>query len=112
MSDNIFNKRTFTSNSISGSYKLDKYNSGKFFTEFNYANHKNHMPNINGFINKLLLNFYVTPITFNNNEGHIFSDNTQRSFSPNQYNNPNWLLHKNDHQNDLRYTHDPFLLVE
>ncbi len=60
-----------------------------------YSNHTTNQPNINGFQNNVLLNSWITPASFSNNQGIQLLDNTQRSFSPNQFNNPLWLLQTN-----------------
>ena len=55
-------------------------------------------PNINGFQNNLLLNALATPISFANNQGATLQNGNQRSFSPTNFNNPNWLLNNNRNQ--------------
>ncbi|WP_299681692.1 carboxypeptidase-like regulatory domain-containing protein [uncultured Dokdonia sp.] len=54
-------------------------------------------PNINGFQNLLLFQNYITPSSFDTTQGIALADGTQRSFAPNIYNNPLWLLdtHRN-----------------
>ena len=68
-----------------------------------YGNQINNQPNINGFANNLLLNTWITPVTFENAQGNILQDNSQRSFSPANYNNLEWLLsnNRNYDKNDL-----------
>jgi hypothetical protein len=55
----------------------------------------NNQPNINGFANNLLLNSWATPTSFSNAQGEKLQDNSQRSFSPTNYNNPEWLFNNN-----------------
>lgn len=71
-------------------------------TFIKYTSLINNQTNINGFQNNLLLNSWITPVTFNTNESYILSDETQRSFNPTGYNNPNWLL--NNHNNSEKNT--------
>ncbi len=59
----------------------------------------NNQPNINGFYSNILLASYITPTSFENNQGYIFDDNMQRNFSPNHFNNPFWLLNLNRNRN-------------
>ncbi|WP_299121503.1 carboxypeptidase-like regulatory domain-containing protein [uncultured Winogradskyella sp.] len=63
----------------------------------------NNQPNINAFTNNLLINSWITPVSFENSQGTVLLDNNQRSFSPTNYNNPEWLLNnnKNYDANDL-----------
>ena len=57
----------------------------------------NKQPNTNGFYNNIIQNSYLTPVSFQNNQGYLLENKMQRSFSPTQVNNPHWLLalHKN-----------------
>ncbi len=70
-----------------------KYMTWKAFLKYNHQ--INNQPNINGFLNNLLLNAWATPPSFSNTQGASLLDNTQRSFSPNLFNNPEWLLQYN-----------------
>ncbi|MEO1033499.1 MAG: carboxypeptidase-like regulatory domain-containing protein [Bacteroidota bacterium] len=60
-----------------------------------YSKSVNNQPNINGFTNNLLLNAWITPVSFSNAQGSVLTDQSQRSFSPTNYNNPNWLFRNN-----------------
>lgn len=62
---------------------------------FKLNNELNNQPDINAFYSNLLLATFATPSTFKNKQGYIFNTNTQRSFSPLQFNNPYWLLYEN-----------------
>ncbi|GAA3510450.1 hypothetical protein GCM10022393_24880 [Aquimarina addita] len=81
-------------------YKHQKRNPKKMFWDafIKYGEVVDNQPNINGFQNNLLLNLWATPASFDIQQGTTLPDNTQRSFSPDQFNNPNWLLEKNRNQ--------------
>ncbi len=64
-----------------------------------YSKWVDNQPNINGFTNNLMLNAWTTPVTFDNSQGFVLSNNTQRSYSPSNYNNPEWLFNTNNIQN-------------
>jgi len=49
-------------------------------------------------VTEMLKVVYATPISFDTNQGIELTDNSQRSFSPNQFNNPKWLLKTNQNQ--------------
>lgn len=66
---------------------------------FNYNDNLNRQPNVNGFYSNVLLAAYATPNSFENKQGYIFNDDSQRSFSPDQFNNPFWLLRLNQNKN-------------
>jgi hypothetical protein len=78
-------------------FNYDFKNKVSFFYKSNID--INNQPNINGFINNLLLTTFATPTSFENNQGYLLSNNAQRSFSPNQFNNPHWLLSLNQNKN-------------
>jgi len=61
-------------------------------------------PNTNGFINNLILSSYITPVSFENNQDHLLPDDSQRSFSPTRFNNPQWLLKLNQNNTKLSST--------
>ncbi len=70
------------------------------FTAFiKTGNERNNQPNTNGFYSNLLLNNWITPVSFENKQGYLINTNEQRSFSPNYYNNPLWLLSLNKNKN-------------
>ncbi len=104
-SDDIFGRNRSTTNDVILSYKTTKYQDRKldWNTFVKYGKRINNQPNINGFINNLLLNSWITPNSFSNTQGTIIADNTQRSFNPSNYNNPEWLFNnnKNFDVNDL-----------
>lgn len=100
----------FTHKTLDNLYNFERNISNDFIIHFNNKpdnnklswdafiklnNNTDNQPNINGFQNNLLLNNWITPATFNNNEGYLLSNDLQRSFSPNSYNNPYWLLNNN-----------------
>ena len=64
-------------------------------TFIKYSKWIDNQPNINGFLNNLLLNSWITPVSFSNMQGYVLPNNTQRSFSPINYNNPEWLFNNN-----------------
>jgi len=51
--------------------------------------------NLNALHNQILFSHLVTPPSFSNGQGFQFDNGVQRSFSPNRFNNPNWLLQRN-----------------
>jgi len=65
---------------------------------FKSTSETNNQPNINGFLNNLILSSFITPTSFENSQGYLLNNNTQRSFSPNQFNNPLWLLELNQNR--------------
>lgn len=81
-----------------------------------YGQTVDNQPNLNGFLNTLLLNAWATPASFDTNQGIILPNGGQRSFSAN-YNNPLWLLQHNRNrvknstfltslQNEIRFSDD------
>ncbi|WP_062057056.1 carboxypeptidase-like regulatory domain-containing protein [Aquimarina longa] len=81
------------------------YKFKKKITAFFTSNFKtNNQPNTNGFLTNVLLASYVTPVTFQNNQGYITNNTAQRSFSPTRFNNPFWLLHLNQNKNSSTST--------
>ncbi|TSE05855.1 carboxypeptidase-like regulatory domain-containing protein [Aquimarina algiphila] len=64
-------------------------------TFIKYAKRIDNQPNLNGFLNTLLLNTWATPVSFENQQGSRLITDTQRSFSPEHFNNPLWLLKNN-----------------
>ncbi len=92
-----YNIENNTSNHITFHYKnpLDSYDKIGWDTFIKYHTYTNNQPNINGFQNNVLLNNWVTPISFQNSQGYELQNGEQRSFSPNNYNNPYWLLNNN-----------------
>ena len=55
-------------------------------------------PNINGFQNLLIFQNYITPSSFDNTQGTSLPTGEQRSFAPETYNNPLWLLSENQNR--------------
>ncbi len=97
----IFNEKNNQSNSLSFNYLTNNSyprNVFKFFVHV--LQEKNRQPNINGFHNQLLLNHYLSPASFSNQQGYALANSSQRSFAPQHYNNPVWLL--KTHQNNIR----------
>lgn len=96
-SEDLFGRTRSNANDVMLSFKTTKYPSKKlnWDTFVKYGKRINNLPNINGFTNNLLLNSWITPTSFDNSQGSLLSDNTQRSFSPSDYNNPEWLLNNN-----------------
>ncbi|MDY8135255.1 carboxypeptidase-like regulatory domain-containing protein [Aquimarina sp. 2201CG5-10] len=95
--EGIFGRQTSYLNDFSLEYRNPKnaYKTVIWDTFLKYTNSSDNQPNINGFHNNLLLNNWATPISFDNSQGSVLSDNTQRSFSPDRFNNPDWLLQNN-----------------
>jgi len=89
-------------------FNTEKNNLKQFDFNYDYKNkisaffksnsETNNQPNINGFLNKLILSSYISPTSFKNRQGYLLSNNRQRSFSPNQFNNPLWLLNLNQNK--------------
>jgi len=96
----IFNQEKSTSNDITLSFKHGVSGRRTFnwkgFAKYGYA--EDNQPNINGFLNNSILNAWATPVSFNNNQGPVISDNTQRRFNSN-FDNPNWSF-KNNRNNE------------
>ncbi|NRD18700.1 carboxypeptidase-like regulatory domain-containing protein [Winogradskyella eckloniae] len=104
-SEDIFGRERYKTDEVMLSFKTTKYKTGQlnWDTFVKYGKRNNNQPNINGFTNNLLLNSWITPKSFSNSQGSLLPDHTQRSFSPLNYNNPEWLFnhHKNYDANDL-----------
>lgn len=92
-----FNIENNQANHITLFYKKQSYSNETIgwdaFIKHNSST--NNQPNINGFQNNVLLNNWITPISFKNSQGDLLQNNEQRSFSPQNYNNPYWLLNNN-----------------
>ncbi|GGD15444.1 carboxypeptidase-like regulatory domain-containing protein [Hyunsoonleella pacifica] len=100
----LYDVERSTSNNVLFNYEKranGKKVSWNVFVKF--GNQDNNQPNINGFQNNLLLNTWVTPPSFENTQGDKLLDDSQRSFSPSQFNNPEWLLKHN--RNSEKNTH-------
>ncbi|WP_299095534.1 carboxypeptidase-like regulatory domain-containing protein [uncultured Winogradskyella sp.] len=97
--EDIFGRAQKTNNDLALNFKTLNRNSEELSWKsfVKYSHWKNNQPNINGFRNNLLLNSWVTPVSFNNGQGSVLPDNTQRSFSPTNYNNPEWLFNKKNY---------------
>ncbi len=69
---------------------------------FSHSTDQLNQKNLNGFQNNLFLQNFVTPISFQNNQGISVNAGLQRSFSPDEFNNPLWTLarSRNNQQND------------
>ncbi len=78
---NIFFRDQERRNIIKASVKLHEENNGQ--------------PNLNGFYNNSILNSLITPVSFENQQGVFLSQGVQRSFSPENFNNPLFLLSQN-----------------
>lgn len=100
VNEDIFGEEKSNHNEVKVSYKNSKNNNTSVLwdTFIKYSNTIDNQPNINGFQNNLLLNTYATPISFDNNQRMELTDNSQRSFGFNQFNNPAWLLERNQNQ--------------
>lgn len=100
-----YNFETNRSNLITLHYKKTTYSNEELgwdtFIKYNVST--NNQPNINGFQNNLLLNNWITPISFQNSQGYELQNGEQRSFSPNNYNNPEWLLNNNRNAEKLTF---------
>ncbi len=91
----LYDIKRNTSNNIILKYenKANDKNHWEAFVKLN--NQNNNQPNINGFQNNILLNTWATPASFSNTQGDRLQNGLQRSFSPNRFNNPDWLLNNN-----------------
>ena len=116
---NIFDSEKSSHSSVSVNYNnKNNYSKKVKWNSFvNYYSESNNQPNTSGFYNNLLLNALATPSSFNNNTRYRFDDNSQRSFAPEYYNNPHWLLNTSRNyrtsqlftfslQNEFRVTDD------
>nr|WP_299389374.1 carboxypeptidase-like regulatory domain-containing protein [Allomuricauda sp.] len=65
-----------------------------------WSKSKTENANINGLYNQIHLAQLITPPTFSNSQGPMLIDGSQRSFSPQNYNNPYWLLEHNQNTFD------------
>lgn len=93
-SKDIYNRELNSNNTLSLNFKNEKSRRFKWKTFITYQVTKDNQPNINGFQNNMLLNFLATPPSFNNQQGFILPNNTQRRFNS-RFNNPKWLLNYN-----------------
>ncbi|WP_281986579.1 carboxypeptidase-like regulatory domain-containing protein [Aquimarina aggregata] len=93
----IFNRENSRFEKVTLNYNNAKNSSKKLIwdTFITYTNTIDNQPNLNGFLNTLLLNTWATPTSFDSKQGTILPDNKQRTFSANNFNNPNWLLENN-----------------
>lgn len=100
----VFEKEQSNGNDINLSFKRKtKYQYGLNLQAFiKFGNFENNQPNINGFLNNVLLNTWATPTTFSNNQGTIISNTSPRRFNSN-FNNPNWLLEQNKNSDKSRF---------
>lgn len=98
----LFNIEKSNSNDLEFIYKRKQNSTNRigWNTFVKYSAQVNEQPNSNGFLNNILLNNWITPITFNINEGVVFEDGTQRSFAPNSFNNSNWLFKNNNNSDE------------
>ena len=97
----LFNKSGNKTNAIDLNYT----NKGEILhwdTSIRYSKSKVGNANINAFHNQVYLADLITPASFSNNQGFSLDDGSQRSFSPLNFNNPNWLLERNG--NDFKYS--------
>ncbi len=98
----IFGREKNANNYLNLSYSKERGENKigwKVLTTF--YNIKDNQPNINGFLNNVLLNNWATPPTFSNQQGILLNDNSQRSFHPN-FDNPEWLLRLNQNANNIQ----------
>ncbi|TRZ41180.1 carboxypeptidase-like regulatory domain-containing protein [Robertkochia solimangrovi] len=84
----IFNLERISSSQLNFDYKY------KQLLDFNIhlEDYKDEQPNINGILNHALMSAWITPVTFQNSQGFLLGNDQQRSFSPDNFNNPEWLL--------------------
>ncbi|UJH68617.1 carboxypeptidase-like regulatory domain-containing protein [Allomuricauda sp. SCSIO 65647] len=97
----LFNKSGSKTNAIDLNYT----NKGEILhwdTSIQYNNSKVGNANINAFHNQIYLGHLITPPSFSNGQGFFLDDGSQRSFSPQNFNNPNWLLERN--RNEFKYS--------
>lgn len=95
----IFNTDTSSANElkISGQ-KRTKNNINTLKGALSYTEKTNGQPNLNGFYNNVIQTSLLTPVSFENNQGILTASNSQRSFSPEFFNNPLWLLSRNNNE--------------
>ncbi|MBO6605272.1 carboxypeptidase-like regulatory domain-containing protein [Psychroserpens sp.] len=91
----LFNQERRSSNFFDIHFKsLNKYKTRTNWSGLvKYGKIIDRQPNINGFINNVLLNSWATPASFSNSQGYLLNG-SQRRFSE-QFNNPYWLLNTN-----------------
>ncbi|MBJ2176120.1 carboxypeptidase-like regulatory domain-containing protein [Aureibaculum sp. A20] len=90
--NDIFNVNKNTTNQFNANF-LTQNNTKKINWDafINYTVTDNNQSNLNGYQTNLLLNAMATPISFENRQGVVLNDGSQRSFS-NILNNPSWIF--------------------
>ena len=111
----IFNDRKsievlFTNNTRKDIFNVDQFRANELKAKASYTSndgdHKlkagiqfldenNGQPNLNGFYSNLILSSLATPVSFENSQGFLLEGGGQRSFSPQNFNNPLWLFNQN-----------------
>ncbi|MGS2725791.1 carboxypeptidase-like regulatory domain-containing protein [Psychroserpens sp. BH13MA-6] len=93
ISKDVFDREQRKRNEITLSFKHNDASSpiSNWNAFITYGSSADSRPNINGFINNVLLNTWATPASFSNRQGIRLSNMSQRQFNSN-YNNPLWLL--------------------
>lgn len=94
-SKDVFNREKNNGSEVALTYKKRVVNDKLSWDAFiKYGSSLDNQPNINGFLNNILLNTWSTPSSFSNTQGFILENNSQRRFNSN-FNNPEWLLENN-----------------
>ncbi|MCK7589418.1 TonB-dependent receptor [Subsaxibacter sp. CAU 1640] len=103
--EDVFGRERSKSNDITLNFNNKDYQTSKLEWDafLKYSNKTDNQPNINGFQNNVLLNTWITPPSFENSQGAVLDNGSQRSFSPNNYNNPRWLLENNRNSESYDY---------
>lgn len=94
---NLFNTSGDKTNYADFSY-INKGGPLHWDTSLQYNNSKNENANINGLHNQIYFSDLIKPASFSNNQGFVLNNGSQRSFSPQNFNNPIWLLKQNGNQ--------------
>lgn len=97
MDEDAFGREASTKNNLALTYKNTHFyhKKLKWDTSIRYTDQFNAQPNTNGFINNLFMNLWTTPTSFENSQGATLNNQTQRSYSPLRFNNPEWLFNYN-----------------
>ncbi|KQC31108.1 carboxypeptidase-like regulatory domain-containing protein [Flagellimonas eckloniae] len=98
----LFNKSGNKTNHIDLGY-VSKGDMLEWDASVQYHNSKIGNANINGHHNQIYFGQLITPPSFSNGQAFALDDGTQRSFSPQNFNNPYWLLKNNGNMVDYSF---------
>ncbi|MCB0373949.1 MAG: carboxypeptidase-like regulatory domain-containing protein, partial [Muricauda sp.] len=90
----LFNKSGNKANHVDLSY-TDKGDIVRWDTSVQFNHSKTENANINASHNQIYLSHLIASPSFSNDQGFSLANGVQRSFSPLNFNNPNWLLENN-----------------